>query len=304
MTQPVRATTDPDTGDRYYAPLNPLTQRPYISVTSALSAMPKQKYLMPWVGKVVAETAVEFMRDLDEYPGINNGVVNPLEAYYDEDDVMGEPDWELLAKDLGDAWKWERDAGGDLGTLVHEAAEAILRLSKGQYGFARDMLDGGVYEPAVAHRLEGLVDFLRDNDVRVVAVEFTLYNDWYNYAGSCDLAAIVNGVPYYIDIKTNKTITPDIALQIAAYAHGEYAVNSGGEPQTMPLSRPAKGAILHLTANHCKLIEVRVDSYVFGVFTTVLQTIKRDWLNNLDKKVLGEVLYDSRKGKGVKANES
>jgi hypothetical protein len=289
MTQPQRAEVDVQTGERTYPTLH-FPVRHYFSVTSVLNALPKQRYLVPWAAKVVAETAVEL------YQGWNDN------ASIDE-----EEDWEAWAKDLAQVWKWERDAGGDLGTAVHAAAEEILRVSKGNAAIASAMMRAGGWGDDVCERLRYLCKFLDENEVVVEDTEFTLYNDKYEYAGSCDLAAYVNGEPYIIDIKTNKTLTPDIALQIAAYANGHYVIDDDGAKGYMPFNledgvfwtstetwERVRGAILHLGATHCKLVEVDVSDSVFDVFVLLTQ-LRKLWFNGAEKDAMKDVLYDSRK---------
>lgn len=288
MTSPVRAFQNEETGERFYTAVNPLTQQPRVSVTSVLgSSMPKQVYLMPWVGKVVAETAVEFMQDMLEH------------RYYQhmEDDEL---DFDAVAKDLAQSWKWERDAAGDVGDIVHVACEEIMRASKGDPKISEQIIEGGVYDEAVSHRLAHLQSFLQEHDVIVVDTEFTIYNDVYEYAGSCDLAAYIDGVPYIIDFKTGR-VNADAALQLVAYKNGEYTVDgldATGGSHAMPFHGKSnvRCGVIDLKPTFCRLIETRSDALTFNIFVA-LMALRKDWFGKLEKTALGDTVYDSRKEK-------
>jgi hypothetical protein len=298
MTTPVRAETNLQTGERFYP--RPDGSGASISVTSVMNVLPKQMYLVPWAAKTVAEVAVEIMQDLMEGTKPEQAY---LDAFYDAEE--GDYDWDVLAETLKTMPLLERDDAGSLGDIVHDVANQILRLSNGSYEIAKalydDMLASHELEPPVADRIEYLLHFLKDNMVVVINDEFTVYNDKYSYAGTCDLAAYVNGQPYIIDIKTNKMLSNEIAMQIAAYAHGEYIVEDDGTRSIMPfksddsLTKEVKGAILHLQPTQCKLREVDITPDVFDAFLA-FKIAKSLWFDGAAKTALGDVVYKYKKG--------
>jgi hypothetical protein len=301
MTSPVRAFTDTETGDRLYPRLDGGNSK---SVTSILGVMPKQMYLVPWSAKVVAEVAVEIMQDLFLSRVGDTQDENYLKPFYDE--TEDDYDWEDVAEYLKKVPTNERDDAGGLGDKVHDTANLILRSSKGNAAIAEaiftDMVEKHEIDDSVADRIAHLITFLQDNEVKVVADEFTVYNDKYSYAGSCDVAMYINGEPYIIDLKTNKTLGSDIALQITAYAHGEYVVDDDGSKNEMPFSAPeglttdVKGGILHLQATQCRLVEVSISDEMFDCFLAFHLT-KQLWFDRYSKTAMGSVLYNSKKKK-------
>lgn len=80
----------------------------------------------------------------------------------------------------------------------------------------------------------------------VIAVEQTVYNELYQYAGTYDLLAVLRGdkLPTLIDIKTGRSIAyPEIPLQLAGYQ------------KTLPDGIKIKQrAILHLPREGNKLV--------------------------------------------------
>lgn len=297
MTNPHRAFTNPSTGDRVYVGVNPEDQ--YVSVTSVLSALPKQQYLMPWAAKVVAETAQIVMESLAYGGGVGEDEDPYMEPYYDLD--SGELDIELLCLDLKNAWKWDRDGAGEQGDAVHDICEELMEWSQGDYEKASALFEmmRDKHTTEVCNRVEGFLDFLRDNDVVPVSTEFTTYNDSHGYAGSCDLAAYVNGVPCFIDYKTSRNISNEIALQITAYSRGEYILtDDSGANMVMPFAdedeKDIRGYILHLQSTKARLIEVDISDEMFDAFLSLL-LVKRLWLGTGEKEAVGEVVYDSSK---------
>jgi len=299
MTSPKRASIDVKTGMRVYASTE---GKSFPSVTSVLSIIAKP-YLVPWAAKVVAETAVEVMQDiLDANDYGASPHTNYLEAFWNGEEK--EYDWDSMAKCLKNLPNEERDDAGSLGDVVHDVSNQILRLSHGAHSVAKalfdDMVDSHEIAPPVAERVQHLITFLKDHTVIVVADEFTIYNDKYGYAGSCDVAAFVDGIPYFIDLKTNRQLGKEIALQITAYSRGEYVVaddNTTHEP--MPFSKEkdltsgVKGAIIHLQATQCKFQEVNIGDEIFDAFLA-FHLAKRIWFDDSVNNAFGEVLYKSK----------
>lgn len=309
MTQPIHAAVD-DTGQRIY--FNDKKKK-FFSVTRLLSeTLPKQMFLVPWAAKVVAECAVELMMDLwDLGTGVYETEPLPnwlLRATYQNDEDI---EWELIEKDLKQAWKWQRDDAGELGDEVHNAADEMLKVSKGKphifdalmMSHWTMILEGqGTISKSAFQRLQHLQKFLHKHNVVVVETEFTVFNEALGYAGSCDLAAYVDGVPHIIDIKTSRDVHDETALQITAYARGEYVLTDDGVRDTMPFSDDIddderhliRGGILHLTPKACLFIEVDTTDEMYDCLNA-LCLVKSLWVDNGRKEALCEVLYDSSK---------
>jgi hypothetical protein len=294
MTNPTRAFTN-DKGERVY--LNDDPKMRFFSVTTILGSTLPKPQLVPWASKVVAETAVELL--MDERDPHNSQ--QWLHAYYDEEE--GDFDYELLAEDLKKAPEWVRDSAGEHGDNVHTYVEHILNVSLGDSQAASNALNelvgtGGLEYNSSAHRtLLLFVKWLEENDVVPVAMEFTIYNDTHGYAGSCDIAAYVNGRPTYIDVKTGR-VYPEAALQLAAYAHGEYMLpDEEDEREPMPFKDvQSYGAILDMKPNRLKYIDVDVSEPIFDCFLALVY-VRRVWNDEGRKEALGNVLFDVKEVK-------
>ena len=107
----------------------------------------------------------------------------------------------------------------DIGTYVHEAAEAIFRA----------MLENSPLDIPIDEDIErpvtALLAWIRENDVVPVLVERQVWAmlpgiDVWGYAGRLDLVAYVKGKLTTIDHKAAKGIYEDGPLQVASYDYG------------------------------------------------------------------------------------
>lgn len=93
------------------------------------------------------------------------------------------------------------------GTLIHEAAEAIL-IGKSP-----------VVAPSIAPSIDSFVEFIGRNNIHVdpeyVEKQVVNYND--KYAGTLDALALIDGKFGVLDIKTSQAIYRDYNLQTSAY---------------------------------------------------------------------------------------
>ena len=106
------------------------------------------------------------------------------------------------------------------GTYTHEWIEE----------FVNYVLETGDKEPDLSNfevpytmeAISGVAAFLNwyyDNDVKFIAAEKKVYSLKYNYSGTYDLLAVVNGKLTVVDFKTSKDIYEDYFIQGAAYVN-------------------------------------------------------------------------------------
>ena len=89
-----------------------------------------------------------------------------------------------------------------------------------------------------------------------LATEVAVFSDTHDYAGTVDFIARTGGRTLLIDTKTGFDLWPVMALQLAAYGHGEWMVHSGQKTDIPPLDGLA---VLHLRPDRFALREVRPD---------------------------------------------
>jgi hypothetical protein len=260
----------------------------YHSVTTYLKILDKP-WLPRWYSKIAAENAVELMMEMQ----YGNGEL--FRPFISEDNEI---DWEDIAKLLGESPTWERDLAGERGDKVHEICEELLRRSNGNVKIAAahwELMQDGYLTESVIRRVEYFMDFLAENDVRVVAIEPMLYNDTHGYAGSCDCILYINDALYFVDLKTSAIIDETYGLQVAAYAHAEFIIDELGNRLPMPEgSNEAEGAVLQLLDYSAKLVEVDISEEMFEAFISLI-LVRRLWYDSSRKTAIGEALW--KKGK-------
>jgi hypothetical protein len=94
--------------------------------------------------------------------------------------------------------------------------------------------------------------------------EGTIFNRKYNYAGTLDLICRIDGINWLIDVKSGKGVYPEFAMQIAAYARGDFIGHQDGTEEVMPIID--KGAVLHLQRDGYHFIPVSIGKDVFESF--------------------------------------
>lgn len=185
---------------------HPVTGREVPSVTT-ISGMLHRPALERWKLATAAEKAVS-----DAAHGVAAGRAAVVAA-------VGEP--ERIAAEAA-----------ELGDEVHNAAEAA---AKGQMVSV---------SKRAAPYLKSWQAFMANHQVKVLAVEQTVWNETVGYAGTFDLLCEIEGVVTLADYKTSRALHDEIALQLVALAHGEQLVDPNGVIGPMPPVERAIGVDL------------------------------------------------------------
>lgn len=113
--------------------------------------------------------------------------------------------------------------------------------------------------------------------------EATVYNRKHKYAGTLDLLIQTGGETVLLDIKSGNNVYPEVALQLSAYAHGEFIGRSDMESELPVIDR---AAVLHIRPNGYKFKSVYLDDEVFESFLHCRGLF--DWTSTISKTVLQE----------------
>lgn len=221
----------------------------YYSVTTILNVLNKPA-LPGWAAKSAAEFVVN-----------NYAVVSNL---------IGEGQ-KAAAVDLikGAPWR-QRDKAADLGTSVHHAVEAIQ--GRDHEGWSEDVAPF-------------MVSFLAWHDhfkPEILVSEGTIFNRAYDYAGTLDIIARIDGLNWLIDAKSGKGVYPEHALQIAAYAQGEFIGHQDGTEEVMPIID--KGAVLHLRPDGYHFVPVNIGKEVFDSFLFARELFR--WTDDISQRAI------------------
>lgn len=198
------------TGRRYVWPPNTDTPELVVpSVTTILGNLNKPA-LVNWAAKEVASYAVDNLPAWEALP--------PDDAI----DLLKRAPYRNMSKK------------GDIGTAVHAAIEATASEETAP-----------VIDPDLLPYVAGAIQFFEDMVDEVVHLEVTIFNRAWQYAGTTDaILKLKDGRLVIADWKTSNRIYPETALQLQAYAAGEFIGWPDGRSE--PLPDVEVGLVVHL----------------------------------------------------------
>jgi hypothetical protein len=194
-----------------------------ISVTSAIGKGLPKPFLVGWAAKMTAQCAVD-----------DHAIVA---AMLDKDDTAA------ALQHLKGARYRDMNAKADRGTIVHTAVESYLAgkpLSDSQVEAAlREARVPPKMWRSTRGMIAGAVEFLYDHEPEVLWSEATVYSRTHGYAGTADLIARMrvgeSTQVVVLDFKTSKSIYDEVALQLVAYARGDFVgLDDGTEAELSP----------------------------------------------------------------------
>ena len=248
------------------------------SVTTILSNGLPKPAIAGWQARTIAEFAVANHRTIAamlETVRLRRTDDGTTYLVTDPDAVTAAVEWLKNSP-----WR-ESERKMNLGSAVHAEAEAV------QLGTPRpEPL------PTVAPFVESFRHFLDDFSPAIELTEATVFNVRESYAGTLDAIMTIGGRRLLIDFKTGKAIYPDVALQLAAYAHAEAVLLDDGTTEPM---LPVDGAAaLHLREydptrpddRGYSLIPVDVSEPIFTAFKYVREVMR--WMEDTSKGVLSQ----------------
>lgn len=221
----------------------------YASVTTILGVLNKPA-LPGWAARSVAEYVTKNFDTI-------SALVNTGQKKAAIDLMKGAP------------WR-QRDTAADLGTAVHKAVESV---------------QSGIIHPTLEDErpfIESFADWMLRFKPEIVVSEGTIFNRAYNYAGTLDLIAKIDGLNWLIDVKSGKGIYPEAAMQVCAYAHGEFIGHEDGTEEMLPIID--KGAILHLRRDGFSFVPASINKEVFDSFLYCRELFR--WQEDIAHRVL------------------
>jgi hypothetical protein len=173
-----------------------------------------------------------------------------------------------------------RDAAANRGTEVHR--------------LAADMVAGRPVDPPAEIRahVEHYAAFLEDFDITDALVERPCFHLGLRYGGTFDLLASSPRVGRALwDIKTSGSgIYPEIALQMAGYAHTEVYLGEAGEP--IPMERVDKFCAVWVTPQGYDVFPIKVRRQEWATFRHAAGVAS--WLDETAEEVVGDSTWSSQ----------
>lgn len=268
---PVGARLD-QSGNRIYTWTGRGHVEEFYSVTTIIGrGIPK--YLVPWAAKLVAELA---------YGDVEAHGRKALRRWADEGRILIDAQREAGAKltradetPRGLSLRYlkheperVRDEAGDRGSTIHEAAEDLVLLHAREA--SRLVLEGKEmprWPDNIRPYMEaGFVPWLRAYRPRFLSTEATVYNRKEAYAGTADtfVEVFVGGAWWRacVDYKSGRRIYPEVAVQTAMYAHGEF-IGGADRITEFPVPPVDGTAVLHLTPRGFSFKRLRYDDAIY-----------------------------------------
>lgn len=212
-----------------------------LGATTVLSKSIPKPALIAWAANESAKFAVNQWDELATMP-----IVDRLERIKKE-------------------WRGVRDRAALRGTEVHNLAEKVVH---GEEIEVPDHLAG---------HLESYIQFLDDFKVIPILVEKPVFSRTYQYAGTFDLIAEINGVRWLLDIKTNASgVYPETALQLAAYRFADFYIEDDFSEHLLPAVEQT--GVIHVTGSGYELVPVVADVEQFDIFCHAIEMAK--WMDN------------------------
>lgn len=198
-------------------------------------------------------------------PGLINWAAGEVATYaVDHLAAISDLDREAALDLLRGAHHRDRDKAANRGTEVHRLAQRIA---------AGDEVD--VPEELIGH-VDSYLDWWDRFTPQDVIVEQPIFNRKWRYGGTFDLWARLPQIgKSLVDIKTNRSGPfGDTALQLAAYAHGEFMLDD--EHREIPLPEIERYFVLWLRSDGFDFLEYDVTEAEFRIFLYV-QSVAR-WI--------------------------
>lgn len=198
----------------------------YPGVTSILKVIDKSDALMAWAARNTAEAAVS---QIDHLASL-------LEAVGPEG----------VVKALTSRSSWKRDEAAQLGTDVHALAD---RVANGEPDL--------IVPENVRKHVHGYAEWWASSGWTVRTTEAFILQPDHGYGGTLDLLCRDrDGRTVLADIKTGKGVYSEAVLQLTAY--GAATLIQTPQGQLFPMPKVDRYAILHVTADGVREIEVPV----------------------------------------------
>ena len=115
-------------------------------------------------------------------------------------------------------YRAKRDEAGAIGTAVHELCEKYIKskLTKGKAITLPKNADERIINGFIAFK-----DWVDKNKVKFEATEQIVYSKKYDYVGTLDIRAIVNGKRTLVDLKTSNYLSATMPWQVSGYLEAD-----------------------------------------------------------------------------------
>lgn len=201
--------------DHIYYRVDPEGLVPLDGVTNTCGIIDKSLYLIPWGVKMAAEKLLATMPHTADIAG-------------DFTDSLPWPQFVELVNEAKKAHKEKLVDAGEVGSKAHTLIEHLIkeaiRFNKGVIPIgAKTEVEGPEDDERVANCVNAAISWMNQHNVKWLKTEHKVYSRKYEYAGTMDGLAEVDGTLSVVDWKTSNNLRTEYFLQTASYlyAHSE-----------------------------------------------------------------------------------
>lgn len=259
--------------DRYHRyrwpDVAPFEMENVVSVTTVKGGGIPAPALPYWYAKMVAERAVDHVEKISDWV---------------ENEEYGEAINFLKA-----APNAARDTKADMGTIVHMALEAYVSGVDNEESLDEALesrnkrLTAKQIKHAHGYYRAGL-QFAQDWQPNVRYTEAAVFSRKHGYAGTADMIGTISipsegdDLPAILDYKTGKAVYNEMALQLVAYARGDFiGMEDGTEMPLAELPEINHGVIVRLMpSGKYQAVPFRFTPELFDLFLHVKEVAARD----------------------------
>lgn len=165
-----------------------------VGVTTVLNTIIAKEALVNWAVKMTAEH---------------------LLSAYDHTKIYSKEEFSFLVTNAKKAHITKKESAGNIGTKVHKKIETYIKAKIANVPTNMEDVDEDIKEP-----IKAFLEWEKKNKVVWEMSERPIYSRKYDYCGTLDFVAKVNGMRVVGDIKTSNYIYPEsYYLQLAAYRY-------------------------------------------------------------------------------------
>jgi hypothetical protein len=252
VTRPVLAVEITDkNGEKRRLYRHPKTGELVPSVTTVLKQINKPK-LVGWSAKMAAQHAVANWTSLSQMPIAQR--MSEIQFAHE---------------------RYSKKAAGT-GDIVHELVDAwstgrpFPEWPKEVNGFANQF-----------------ISFLMDKKPKFIENEVTCWSRTHSFAGTADFIVEIGGVTYMADLKSGKSLWPEVGMQTAALAGADFIIRETGEESPLPHINGT--AALHVRPRSWKFQPLSGQAESFGAFLAARELLR--WETDTAPNVLGEATW-------------
>jgi hypothetical protein len=165
------------------------------------------------------------------------------------------------------------DKSSNRGDLVHGWIDLRVR-TNGEHPTDAEITEEAQGDKGAIGMWRAFLAVERAYEIKWLHSETTIWSDEYQYAGTIDWMAEVMGILTLGDTKTGNNVYPEVAMQVAAAAHADYAFDDDGHKFKLPV--PERFAALHLRPTFGRLHPLENIDEAFASFLGLRATFEWD----------------------------